>query len=301
MTRVQMFPYLRPVSTRFVATPWKDLSTTTSRPDQEPLSHRDPVLPFLATRTVILDQQGIRQDCMLGNEDRLRLAVIWHSTGTGLRGAGSRIDLEPDETGPQVDLQLQIDGAQISDTIRIETDLVLASTGTGNHRLAPHRAGSLLWRDVQTVQLGDDISFFPTELIDFGTNASWLPSDAGWYLDWDPADLEVPALGRLRLLLNSDHPVIARSVSGSEQSDRAVQDTIRFEVGRTLVMGALDSDDFVAQADTYPDGSIGTALRRLIHALFPTDTLTGLQQYRRQQPFRFECQLQATLRLFHEL
>jgi hypothetical protein len=261
--------------------------------------HWDPGMSLHFMATVVIDLEGIRSDCHLAPEDMLRLVILWNSPGTGLRGRGNYIDLKSPLSLP-VTLDLNIEGQLLADRIRIEMCLVLVR-GNSNFALAPQRPGSILWSEEKTVILEGLASRFPTELIDFSENP-FLPDDASWLLEWDSEDLNQMAYGSMRLLINAGNNKVKRAMTESNPADEVIRDIIRFDIGRTMIFGALDNDTFVQSPESYMDGSVGTYARRLIRTLFPDEeNLEGVALMYRQNKSLFECELQSRLKFMLEV
>jgi hypothetical protein len=84
--------------------------------------------------------------------------------------------------------------------------------------------------------------------------------------------------------------------SPESPADRAILDTLRFDVARALITGALANPDF-GDAPEYEAGTVGRAVGGLIRALFqfaPADVRPRLVE----DPARFETDIQGRLGLF---
>jgi hypothetical protein len=256
----------------------------------------DPAVSILASISVQMDIDGIIEDCNLGMDACLRLAAIWYSPGTVLQGCGETVDLHRTQSFQQVDLHVGVDGISLSKTAEFSVILILLKQGTSAKRYAPKLAGSILARSkpYQVVLEGEGARF-PIEVIDFAD--THFPTDAGWVLHWDPQDLHQTVLGDIRLYINNRHERVKRAVSKDMVEDFDIRDAIRYDVARTLVYGALNNDEFVASPSTFPDGSIGAAVRNMLHLYFPEFSLFELRD-RCQQPHVFDPRLQEKLRIF---
>jgi len=299
MPRVQVLPYLVPHRDRVEPGTWRMRVEALEAEVTELLHYWDPGMPLNLLRRLKVDVDGVRADCQLSPLDRLRLSVVWQSPGTTLRGRGDCLELRDNSAAVEVELKLQVDGAVLADRIRVETQLVLGNMGTGESPLAPRLPGSVLWRDETSVQLEGSASRFPVQWVDF-RDAGWLPANAGWYLDWDQDDLERPLLGGVRLYINSAHDVVRRAAGATHPlpTERPIRDAMRWDVGRTLILGALTNDEFVSDPGRYAEGSIGSAICSLIGANFPGESLESLRNRLRSDPFQFDCYLQDRLGLY---
>ena len=299
MADFKIFPYLLPSSERISVTEWRQQINDEEAPLQELLSHWDPGMSLHVLIMAAVDIDAIRTDCHLTSDDILRLAITWYSPGTGLRGHGGYIDLSSSSSFP-LKLDLCIPGELLADRVRIEVCLVLARTGKSTFALAPRRPGSILWREEKTIILEGQASRFPTELIDF-SESPYLPENASWYLEWDWEDFNQMALGSMRLLINSKNDRVKRAVTETNAADEVIRDIIRFDVGRTMIIGALNNDAFVQSSASYVDGSVGSFTRRLLRTLFPEEDLEGIVQLYQQNRSIFESELQARFKLFQEV
>ncbi len=301
MPGIQAFPYLRPLPDQINITEWLQLAGGSSEPLSVLLPHWDPGMSPSIRVLLQVDIRGIWSQCQLSVDDTLRLVLLWNSRGTGLRGRGDFVDLCLDYSGEPPSLDLTVDGTLLAETVRFELQLVLAKPGRSQSQLAPRLPGSILWREERLITLEGQGTRFPTELVSF-SDTQWLPADAGWFLDWDPDALDERTLGSVRLFLNKDNSFIRNAVvPGSTIEDKLLRNMILFDIGRTMIISALCNDDFIQNAGAYEEGSVGAAIRHLLHAHFPTESIDGLAQRCQNSPTRFECELQARLGLFREV
>lgn len=250
-------------------------------------------------RLVSVDAAGIRTDCGLGPDDQIALVAIWRSTGTILRGlgAGQRVR---EGTPAQVRLEARLPSASLGGTLVVQTRLILAAARPGAGPLEPRMAGSVLWQDEVAVTLEGIGSRFPVEVVDFEASG-WLPPGAAWYLAWDSLELDEPFLGSVRLLANAKNRRVAAAAQNPKHPANApTASMMYYDVGRTLIRGALASDEFTARPDQYREGSTGWAVHALLRALFPAESPAGLRGLMEQHPAEFDAQLQAALRLLED-
>jgi hypothetical protein len=296
MTRglVRARPHLVALQDRVEAGPWIPDGSSVPMTDQ-PLVGWDPSVDIRLTRTVRVDAAGIRLDCALPEAAPLSLAIVWACSATSLRGATTQA-VTPD-LGDDVGVQLV--GAELSGQVVVRLQVVLSSRVEGVSQIAPFIAGSILWEDEQVVVLEGQSARFPMEWLDFAASG-WLPAGAGWFLDWSPDEPEMPALGAMRLYINSGHESLSRALAAANPTaaERVVREAIEFDVARTLVTRALASDEFWRNSSESEPGSAGDSVATLIGALFPNDTLEGLRAKWHADPQRIELQLQAAAGLF---
>jgi hypothetical protein len=298
MARVKAFPYVLPQPEYIKIVEWLQRVGDEDIPLQEILPHWDPGTVLQLSVKVEVNIGGIRNDCRLTPDDPLRAVIVWHSLGTNLRGCGSSVDLNGTHSSLPFNLTLMLPGELLADRVRIEAQLILAGSGKSDFQLSPRRPGSILWREEKMVIIEGMGSRFPIELIDF-SESSWLPENASWFLDWDDSDLEQMALRSMRLFLNARNTRVRQAAAESLPIDEVVREIIQFDVGRTMIIGALENEVFALNADySYLDGSVGGYARRLIHTLFPNESWDGIIHLYRQNRSRFECELQDRFRLF---
>lgn len=289
-----------PSSSRINISEWQLNIDGEKLPLPETLPHWDQGMPLRITLKAVTDIDGIKADCELANDDIVRLAVLWYSPGTGLRGQGSYRDLDISSSSLTVTLTFSVPGMLLANRVRIEVLLVLAQNSVSASLLAPKKAGSILWREEKTILLEGQGARFPVELIDF-TASQWLPENAAWFLEWNNDDYHQMLLGNMRLLINSNNASVKRAVTETLLEDRTIRDFIWFDVARAIIMRVLENNDFSKDIESYEDGSIGVYIRRLIYTIFPGRALDGLIEERIQHPSLIECALQNYLQLFQEV
>lgn len=297
MSRLHKLPYLLPKADRVKVAEWNLVTSDGSRALGALFPEWDAAMPVYVTAAVEVDFSGILTDCDLSSDSVLRLAATWYSAGTGLRGGGSSVDLNSHLADRPLALEVKADGAVLAKSIMLSVVLVMLQSGTGSGPLAPKMPGSLLWRDERTVLLEGEGTRFPMEVIDFAESA-WLPENAAWFLDWNPDDFDQSILGAVRLYINARHERVKQAVSGLNKLDRAIREVIRFDVARIMVAAALNNEEFITQPESYPNGTVGAALRRLLYILFPGESFQSVRKELNYFPQHFECRLQHSLKLF---
>lgn len=299
MTRVEALPYRTPSANRITAGDWQLSSGGALVALPEVLPHWDPNTPVAVSRHLALDVEGIVKDCGLGTA-RMHALIAWHSPGTAIRGTSSPVTL--DAATDAASLTLKVDGSSLASSLVLETQIVMIE-GRARGSLAPRLAGSILWRDRCELVLEGAGTRFPVELCDFQAR-SWLPENAGWYLEWDPEELDQPVLGGVRLLVNTRHERVRDAIeacslaAGVPPGPEAIVAALYHDVGRMLIMGALANEDFVSNPRRYPAASVGRIVANLISSIFAGRDVSELSARRQSQPFGFECELQDRLRLF---
>lgn len=291
-------PYRRPDSERFAPEAWV-LDEKGARSLEDYVPDWDYQQDFTLARSVTVDLDGVRDDCDLSRTSRVRLAAGYQCPQTLHRSSGPSVDhhLRGKE---QVDLRVEVQGSQVSGDLEVYTEMTVLEPGSADSPVAPVQPGALLWQDRRSIRLEGGSSRFPVELVSF--EAAGRPGRAGWQLDWRRRDLESPVLGALRLLVNVDREKIARAVSAPEHDSetRAIASTIRFEVGRRLILTALEDEEFLARFPDFDEGSLGRTLADLIRVHLDADELEALRAEARDRPEEFNMKLQAGLGIFNE-
>lgn len=295
MTTIRRLPYRTPKPERIVFGQWSIHSDDGPHPLPAFLPHWDPAITIQALVSVQIDCQGIALDCGLDADARLRLAAIWHSTGTVLSGPGDVIDLDVQSPLEHHVLQVQVDGTRAAQMVNLNAQLLLLHPGHAPQPFAPVQPGNILAAHMQSIRLEGEGSRFPVQVVDFRHTA--YATTAGWALYWDEEDLHRTFLGSVRLNINAQHLHLVQAVSQRRPESEGVREAIRFDVARTLIRGALRNDEFVTKPDSFSPDSVGAAIRELIERCFPN---TPIQQCREIMRYRldFETRLQAGLQIF---
>ena len=102
------------------------------------------------------------------------------------------------------------------------------------------------------------------------------------------------------LLINSSISQVKSAVSTPTPFyfEKAIASAMRFDVGRTLISGALNNREFVEDPYSFEDGSVGEVIRNLLNVLFPAETAQSLPNSRDFDAYLFDCALQGRFRLF---
>jgi len=291
-------PFRRPIPSLIRADEWQVLS---EEPQLLPefLPHWDYNTELSIARTLAVDVEGVLAACGLGQSERLKIAVVWSSPGSFLRGLLCSVVLEAGGGSAEVALRGVLKGGEAVGSVRIDTLLLLGREQSSAQLLSPTRAGSILWHDTVTVAVEGRAPRFPIEIIDF-SSVSWAPTGAAWLLNWNPFDLHQPFLGAVRLFINSGHETVVRAASGAvaDTEAAAIRSAIFFDTGRTIIRGALSNEEFVAQPHGYDRGSIGSAAAQLIESLFPGDSPLALKNMMTERAEYFDSLLQSKLDLF---
>ena len=297
MSRITALPYLLAAPERVACDPWRCESRAgwIDLPPARP--EWDFATPVNLDRTLRIDLPGVHADCKLAREDELAITVVWHASGTNLRGA-IRPALARGDGSLRV--QVQLAGRELGGTLHLETQLILLRASGARDPLAASRPGSVLWRQRESVHLEGEAARFPVEAIDFA-QTGFGPVEAAWQLQWQREALDHATLGSVCLYVNSSHQTMRRVMTdpGSDAEARAVMSALEFDLVRQLVSGALDNPEFDDGVD-FPDGSLGASLVALLGWCFPGDSLASLRGLRDVAPARLESRMQQAVRLFRE-
>jgi hypothetical protein len=291
--------FMRPSSDAVQAEDW--LLNRGGAPERLPpiISDWDYNLDLGLSRTVVVDMARVRRECRLPEDSAISLAAVWQASGTALRGVVGMVSLETDMGRQRVVVRGIAPGREAAGVLTLQTQLLLSKPPATPALLVPSLAGSILWQDAAKLTLEGGASRFPIEVVDF-SKLLWAPAGAGWHLAWNSHDLYLPLSASLTLYINADHPPVLAAVKGTrrEPHSDAIRSAIYYDVGRALVRGALNSDEFMEDPDGFPEASLGNAVRNLLHLLFPGDRPEALRSTMRERSEFFDSSLQESMRLF---
>ena len=294
MNRVSTLPYATPVEGRIAISPgsWRVTrgGETENLPDY--LSGWDPTVDLQVSCELEADVESLYSDCQLSHDARVAFSLAWTSTGTTLKGCGPVVPVSDD----RLVLSADISGNLLGGTLHVNARAVLVEPGADQGPLAPNRPWSILWSERRSIQLEGSAGRFPVEWTDFTSSRAFHP-DAGWCLDWD-RDLERPVLGSVRLYLNQSHETVRAAVEAPhpDEAQRVILETIRYDIARVLITGALEDERFADESNEYEPETLGSTLRSLVATFYSDVSLEHLRG--RTLDFRsdFESGLQGRLR-----
>jgi hypothetical protein len=265
------------------------------------LLHWDCSTDLLVRRTAAVDAKEVRRDCGFGRRDevRFRLAATWRCGGNPLRRCLCTKEIAADTDRAELSLEGLIPGSELAEKLTLETLLVLVDASAPSP-LSPSRPGSILWRDGKTVLLEGLASRFPIEVADF--EALYQRPGAAWYLEWNCDDMTVPVRRGLRLLVNQRHPrvVLAATRPSASAESKAIASAIYCDVARSLICGALRSEDFRQECSSYEDDSVGKAIYGLLRDYFPGRVPDEIYMEMLAEPEEFNASIQAAAGLFRD-
>ena len=290
-------PYLPAPADAITAGPWILATPDGESVLPEAILHWDPHTDLHMRREVEVDLAAVRQACGLHTTARIGIACRWRSDRTRLRGSGGNVELGALDQPVRVRLHLDANGPELGGDLELTTALVLRDAGSTENAIAAQLPGSMLWSDSVRTTLEGGAARFPASVLDFAETATLAPA-AAWSLEWPPDALDQPALGAIRLLINSRNERLVAAVSSGarDPESEAIRSMIRFDVARTLIHGALSSDEVLEECEFEPD-SVGRMLRDLLEQYWPVTSPRALESMRASRPQRFESEIQGAVRL----
>jgi hypothetical protein len=252
--------------------------------------------------TVQVDRRTIVTECGLGHDVRVGLLTTWWASSTNLRRTGNLVELNE-----SIDYVLSFDvpAGVTGGSLTLQRQLVIIDAGSTDNPLAARTPGSVLWREPRenraTVYLEGEAARFPTEVIDFQSGRV-ADSEAAWWLDRDLSDLEATPLNGLRLYLNEHHEVMKQVLAGATDPVATLTaEFLKWDVTRSLMNAALDTDEFIEGWGGFRPGSLGEVLELLIRKYWPGEDAQSLTALRNQDPGVFDARLQGRMRLLSEM
>ncbi|MFC9326777.1 hypothetical protein [Kitasatospora sp. NPDC057015] len=297
MNARQVHPYRRPRAGDIGAEGWM------VRLDGEGRSPLPPYVPgwdyqfdLRLEREVRIDVDAVRESVGLPADARLALAVVWSSSGSGLRVRAEHVPL-PAHGALTVPIAFTVRGRDSGGVLTLDTQLVLAARVPDAAPLTARRAGSVLWRDEAQVRLQGDDSQFPMTVVDF--EAQGYPADAPWYLSVGP-DPAAAAMGAMVLLVNSRVPLVLEAMQRAGQpsvADRLIHAAVQADVVRLLIEHAVRNPELQDDAQ-YESETLGHLLLGIVRTRFPETSLDGLRRLHESEPSLFSARVQGAVGLF---
>jgi hypothetical protein len=243
-------------------------------------------------RQLIVDLDGLRRDCRLGEDAQIAGVITWHSSWTNLRGTGEVHNLENGENS----LSVALPGEQLGGRLTLDARVLLHSNVSVESRISPHRRGSTLWVDTTRIDLEGAGARFPVVPVPFErVGLAGGRARAAWALVIESHDLAASGAGSLRLYVNSSHERVRRILEDPQAGDvRDLREMVHYDVARQLLLLALRHDD-LEDGDAYEDGTLGSLLLGLLQRNFPERDLETLRGDLRLAPGELEAELQARM------
>lgn len=284
-------PYLLPPDTVIAVQPW----CFTDGPELgDRLDHWDPFVELDLVRIVEVDLDETRRNCQLPEDAAFALVATWTSNKTRITGIGTVVELGDLAGTVRTALGLTVPGAESGGRLTLRTRLVLRHPAEEPSPISPRRIGAILWEEQWHVAVEGGAARFPITAADFRTIAQ-CPNTAGWLLEWDSDDLEAPVLGGIRLLVNSGHESIVDMLRSGTSDPRAgmLRSFVTFDVARSLIAGALRTDRFVDDPESFEDGSVGRMISDLITSCWPGKPVPAIRSRINDHPALVSAEIQA--------
>lgn len=250
-------------------------------------------------RPIQVDVDRARVESGLPADAELGLAVVWWSTGSGLRAPGHSVGLARAGT-MTIELSPRLRGADLGGRLILDTALVLSRPTSHGGPIAPRRAGSVLWSDRRVVGLQGDAPQFPIAVIDFAKTS--FPNGAAWHLQIS-GNLYTATMGSLLLLVNERNTAVVTAFQNAAKPrpiDRIVLSAVYTDVARVMLEYGLRDDDFVDEV-VFPEDSMGATLMALFNRRFPGRSINDLRLLHRHSPSLFASEVQASVMTFGDM
>ena len=268
-------PYLLPPETAVAAQPWIFTDGTEAG---DRLDHWDPFVELDLERIIEVDLDETRAACRLSEDAAFALVATWSSNRTRITGDGAVVELGNLRGKARTAVGLTVPGSEAGGLVTLRTRLVLRYPGEAPSPIAPRRTGAILWEEESNLAVEGGSARFPITAADFKA-INDCPDDAAWFLEWDPADLDSPVLGGLRLLVNSGHESIPDMLRSGSSDPRAsvLRSFVTFDVARSLIAGALRNDRFVTDSESFEQGTLGRMIFELIALCWPGKPIPSMR------------------------
>lgn len=235
----------------------------------------------------VVDLDALRASTGLHESAGYLLQVVWHSSGSGLRGAG---DSRAVQSGSN-QVGLRLEGGQLGGTLTLELCLTLGQAPTQVAPLTAQRIGNVLWSEKRSIHLEGDKSRFPVSHVSFSSSGFAMGTAAAWMVHFSSTSPEDSALGNVVLYFNTDHPQAAEFTSSPETNPLLVQ-MVRRDVTRGILLQALGCDELDLDFE-YEAGSLGELFVRTVRQVFPEDSIEAARGLNASFPAEFEAVVQG--------
>ncbi|MEJ5343217.1 MAG: hypothetical protein WHT09_16845 [Thermogutta sp.] len=161
------------------------------------------------------------------------------------------------DSGP-ADIRLHLDSSRLSQTLHLETAIILARASSSVCAFSPKDSGDRLWSDRYKVRLEGPEPRFPIE------EASLNDEATPWKVVWNPGDWSRDFRSAVRIRLNRrNRDIMERLKANDELAFQAMlADTLSQLMERFLRDEETESQ--------FPEGSLGDVVMNWISILFPT-------------------------------
>lgn len=217
--------------------------------------------------------------------DQLKL-ILAVTFGTGgaredrVRKLWERHELSATRSSHELDIQ--VEGVDVSQRFALHTRLLFAGPVTGCSRLAPKQTGVRLWSESIRVQVEPEEGRLPIEVVSF---AQHFPESATayWKLDWSPGNPRDDFAGSVRLLINDDvREFIAKVSAADPVVMRLMLGSVRLQIFR----GLLNHDELADAISEDLPLSMAAAMAGWMELAFPGEDLESIRQSAELDPSR---------------
>lgn len=217
---------------------------------------------LLLNRSVTLDSDRVREECRLPGDAPLGIVVSWMSSSSKMRQQARVVDC----SGGPTSLRATLPGDRIGGRVEVSTSLVLLEDIADPPAGAPHRAGSILVRDVVGVALEGDGSMFPMAVADFREHV--LPESASWYVRTS-TNPDTSFSGTFQVLVNELDQKLVTAIKAEKPSreQRLRLDHLCVGVLETVLDLAYQMrSDGILDGSPREEGTVGFVLEDLINS-----------------------------------
>lgn len=253
----------------------------------------------------INDKKSIWEHCNLADDAVLSLFAEWSSSlSPYARGRSPEIALQfDDKKNEEIVITLPIQGTDTGGELTIETFIIVHEPGRTQIPGAT-QPGSILWSDTYESVLESPGSRVPLYVENFKNFPEKFDDPrASWHVEMNPEALEHSASIGLAIYLNSQNKTLVEQLNGTKPTAQSAVliRMMAFDVHRQLITAALRDDAFTDPGYEFTEGSLGSSLKMMLRNIFRNASLTEINNLFRNEPARFESQLQGALLNIEEI
>lgn len=239
---------------------------------------------LIVRRSVAIDVDAVRDSAQLPASAGLAWSVSWRARDSSLSSLLGEVVSAEDETT----IEIRLDASELGAAVDLITRLVLTTEIREPSPGVACKVGSILYEDVQRLDLLGSMAQFPVSVIDF--HAAGLDPDASFVLELDD-DPRTPLLGGALLMINArDADLVRAATTAGAPSglSSVLVSGLSEEVYRTLIEYATAPEraDLLDEGD-FDDESIGRTVLMLAARSERVGGLEGLRRLRSEDPVRF--------------